>query len=269
MYRDVVWVHDHVLHIGVNDPRTTTPFSAFDGLRFYGTDEDRAGSPVLMRLLLLLPFALLVARKRIDVRYALLLCGIALGGLLIFNWLGKWQEWHVRYFIPQTALFASVLAVVLMARWRCLVLPILAILLTWGLLPTIVLNPRQLFGPGSLFYRDDLTRRFTYYGHNSDFVDLAKLVNRRHMQWVGLATNGNFPEYAVMYVIKSRTRHLPNFEFVNPFVPIAGYQPHRADVVIADPPAESLVDLATGTRYVLYRGNSMFNVLLPQGDTGK
>jgi hypothetical protein len=274
MYRDVVWLHEHVLHIGVNDPRTTTPFSSYNGLRFYGDDEDRAGSPALMLLLLLLPLALISARKRMDMSYALLIFAIAVAGFIIFNWLGKWQEWHTRYFIPQTALFASVLATALMARMRFVVLPILALLLMWGLLPTIKSNPRQLFGSGSLFNRDDLTRRFTYIGHNDDFLAVAKVVYKKHIHWVGFATGGNFPEYSIMYVIKSHLHHYPNFEYINPFVPIAGYTPHRADMVITEPPLTTLVDRATGTRYVLYRGGPVFNILLrqenpPRGGTGK
>ncbi len=269
MYRGVVWLHDHVLHIGVNDPRTTTPFSAYNGLRFRGADEDRAGSPPLMLLLLLLPFALVMARRRMDIPAALLLCGIALGGFLIFNWLGKWQEWHVRYFIPQTALFAPVLAVAITARWRALVLPLLALSLGCSLIPTIRENPRRLFGSASLFHRDDLTRRFTYIGHNSDFVGLATLIRQRHMKWVGFATYDNFPEYAAMYTIDRRNNHAPNYEFVNPFVEIDGYAPHRAELVIAEPTQTSLVDGATGTRYILYRGGTLFNILLPQADAGR
>ena len=67
MYRDVVWLHDHVLHLSVNDPRTTTPFSAYNGLRFM-VRMNRAGSPALMLLLLLLPLALLAARSALICR---------------------------------------------------------------------------------------------------------------------------------------------------------------------------------------------------------
>ena len=244
-------------------PRPSRPTTA---LRFYGTDEDRAGSPAHILLLLLLPLALIVARKRIDLPYTLLIGAIAMAGFVIFNWSVKWQEWHVRYFIAQTSLLAPVLAVAFTARWRAIALPVLALGLAWSLLPTVQENPRRLFGPGSLFYRDDLTRRFTYYGKNHEFLQVATLVGRRHMQWVGFATNGDFPDYAVMYTIKYRTHHLPNFEYVNPYVKIPGYPPHRADLIVAAVTITSLVDRATGTHYLLYRSNSFFNVLLPQGD---
>jgi hypothetical protein len=37
-------------------------------------------------------------------------------------------------------------------------------------------------------------------------------------------------------------------------------------MVITEPPLTTLVDRATGTRYVLYRGGPVFNILLPQDD---
>lgn len=266
MYRDVVWLHEHVLGLGINDKRTTTPFSSYDGLIFRGDDEDRAGSPAHILLLCLLPIALFIARRKIHMPYALLLCGIAVGGFVIFNWSVKWQEWHVRYFIPQTALFAPVLAVAFTARARIVVAPLLAWALAASLIPTIRVNPRQLFGPASVFCRSDLERRFTYFGHNQEFKDFAKLVATRRMQWVGFATNGDFPDYAFMYVTKLRMHRMPNFEYVNPHVKIPGYPPHRADVIIADVHFQTLVDKQTGVRYRLYTHNSFFNVLLPEGD---
>jgi hypothetical protein len=70
----------------------------------------------------------------------------------------------------------------------------------------------------------------------------------------------------VMYTIKYATHRLPNFEFVNAYQKIKGYPAHRAEMIIAEPRQTSLVDRATGTRYVFYRGNSLFNILLPQGE---
>ena len=147
------------------------------------------------------------------------------------------------------------------------------------MIPTIIQNPRHLFGPGALLYRDDpkaklnfhydLTRRFTYFGHNHEFMDLVRLVNAGKFQWVGLATNGDFPDYAVMYTIRSRAEHHgPSFEYVNPYVKIAGHEPHVADMIVATPTIKDLVDQATGVHYVLFRGNSLFNILLKQSDPG-
>ena len=95
---------------------------------------------------------------------------------------------------------------------------------------------------------------------------MALLVRQRNFQCVGLATNGDFPDYAVMYTIKSRAPCVPDFEYINPFVSIAGYQPQRADIVVADIDTKSMVDRATGVHYLLYRACSYFNILLPQGD---
>jgi hypothetical protein len=269
LYHAVVWLHEHVLHLGINDPRTTTTVSLYGKLYFRGTDEDRTGSPAHVLMLLLLPGALWLARKRIDMRAALLVCGIAAAGFLIFNWAVRWQEWHVRYFIAQTALFAPVLAVAFTARLRSLSLPIVACVFCAALLPTILENPRRLFGPGNLFHRNDLERRFTYYGHNREFIQLAKLVDQRHSSWVGFATNGDFPDYAAMYTIRSRSHQRANFEYVNPYVKIAGYEPHVADVIVADVKITRMVDRATGVRYVLCRTNTLFNVLLPEGDSAR
>ena len=269
MLGSLTWFHDRILHLGINDTRTTTPFSVYQNLHFRGHDEDRTGSPLHVLLLLFLPLALWMARERIDMPAAALFCGIAAAGFLIFNWSVKWQEWHVRYFIAQIALIAPVLAVAFTARLRGVILPILAFALFAALLPTIVENPRRLFGPGNLFQRSDLERRFTYFGHNRDFLEVAKLVERRGFKWVGFATNGDFPDYAVMYTIKFRTHQLPNFEYVNPYQPqqrIAGYQAHVADVIVSDVSITHMTDKATGVQYVLYRGGSYFNILLPKGN---
>jgi Dolichyl-phosphate-mannose-protein mannosyltransferase len=266
MYLDVVWLHQHVLGLDTNDPRTTTIFSAYKGLIFRGDDEDRAGAPFHILLLCLLPMALVIARRKIDLPYALLLCGLSIAGFVIFNWCLKWEEWNVRYFIPQTALFAPVLAAAFCARWRALTLPILVGALAFLLIPTIVANPRHLIGPGNLFERDDLSRRLTYIGHDQELTQLAKLVSGRKMHWVGLATNGNFPDYAVMYVVRRRMKHPPGFEYVNPFVKIAGDPARPADVVVADLRLTSLTDRQTGVRYRLYSRNSLFNVWLPESD---
>jgi len=265
MFRDVVWLHQHLLGLGINDPRTTTAFSAYNGLTFRGDDEDRAGAPFHILLLCLLPIGLLIARRNIVMPYALLLCALAVSGFVIFNWCLKWEEWNVRYFIPQTALFAPVMAAAFCARWRALTLPILVGALAFLLIPTILANSRHLIGPGNVFERDDLSRRFTYIGHDEELTQLAKLVSGRKMRWVGLATNGNFPDYAVMYVVRRRMKHPPGFEYVNPYVKIAGDPPHPADVVVADVPVTSLTDKQTGIRYRLYSQNSLFNVLIPEG----
>jgi hypothetical protein len=60
-------------------------------------------------------------------------------------------------------------------------------------------------------------------------------------------------------------KHPPGFEYVNPYVKIAGDPPHPADVVVADVPVTSLTDKQTGIRYQLYSQNSLFNVLIPEG----
>ena len=93
---------------------------------------------------------------------------------------------------------------------------------------------------------------------------MAKLVRRRNIQWIGFSTDDNFPEYAVMYTIKYVDHRLPNFEFVNAYQKIKEYPAHRAEMIIAEPRQKKILDRATGIRYALYRGNAMFNILLPQ-----
>jgi len=266
MFSAVTWLHVHFLGLGISDKRTTSPASPYRDLRFRGDDEDRAGSPLHLLLLVLLPVALWLSRRRIRISYALLLCGLAVAELIIFSWFLNWQEWNVRFFVAPAALFAPVLAAAFSAWWRALTLPVLVCALVFSIIPTVNGSPRRFFGPSSLFLYDDLTRRFTYFGHNSDFVDLARFVGKRHMHWVGFATDGNFPDYAVMYTLKTRIRHVPNFEYVNPFVPVAGCKAYRADIIITTPNVAFLVDRATGTKYVRYRVNSLFAVLLPRGD---
>ena len=67
MFRGLVWFHDHVLHLGINDRRTTTAVSAYGKVYFRGFDEDRTGSPLHVLLILLLPVGMWVSRKGMDV----------------------------------------------------------------------------------------------------------------------------------------------------------------------------------------------------------
>ncbi|HEX4055033.1 MAG TPA: glycosyltransferase family 39 protein [Tepidisphaeraceae bacterium] len=270
LYDGLDWIHRHLLHLDLNDKRTTSPFSKFVQPPYRPTEEDVAGSPLHVLLFLILPAALILARRRIPFGRAVLVTSIGVGGFLVFCTLLKWDEWTVRYFIAPTALLCPVVAVALTnGRRGAIVSAILAIVATAFLFPSARNNSRRVFGSSNIFSRDDLTARLYYVtSANDDFEELADIAKRRNVKWVGLATNGDAPDYDYMYVIrKAMPRHPPSFEYVNPFCPVRGSVTHRADMVIAYPALTSLTDKATHTHYVLARQYTTFNLLLPEGDS--
>jgi Dolichyl-phosphate-mannose-protein mannosyltransferase len=268
LYDGLAWIHEHVLHLGLNDKRTTSPFSKFVPPRYRANEEDVAGSPLHVLLFLTLPAALLLARRRIQLGPAVLVSCIGVGGFLTFCALLKWDEWTTRYFIATTALLCPVAAVALAGGRRgAIVSTMLAILATVALYPSVRKNSRPVFGPSNIFRRSDLTARLYYVtSANDDFQDLADIAKRRNVKWVGIATDGDGPDYDYMYVIrKAMQSDPPSFEYVAPFCPVRGYVMHRADMVIARPALSKLTDHATHTHYVLARQYSTFNLLLPEG----
>jgi hypothetical protein len=95
----------------LDDPRTTwVPFGRFRPYQFWQNDEDKAAAPAHLLLILLLPIALLVNRRRIPWRVVWPLLGCALVGFVLFSFLLKWQNWHVRLIFPPLALIAPVFA---------------------------------------------------------------------------------------------------------------------------------------------------------------
>ncbi|HUO10417.1 MAG TPA: phospholipid carrier-dependent glycosyltransferase [Phycisphaerae bacterium] len=267
IYAGMLWVHQHLLGIGINDPRITTPFSSFNKLEFHSSDEDRVGSPFHVLLLLLLPLALWMSRGRIDTSFALLLAGLSAAGFFVFNFAIKWEEWHVRYYIALTALICPVFAAAWTARRGAFFAPIVAVLALLVILPSVLINPRPVFGSASIFVRDNMNKRLIYLGHPDEFQDVANIAANHRAKWVGIATDGIFPDYALMYVIRKQMTPSPRFEYIQPFVRIKGIKPHRADMIIARSELVSVWDEPTNTRYFLYRRYALFNVLLPEGDT--
>jgi len=71
-----------------------------------------------------------------------------------------------------------------------------------------------------------------------------------------------------MYIIRTRMGQPARFEYINPFVPIAGVKPHRADLIVTSLDLTSLQDNATGINYVLLRQFRLFNLLAPKSAPG-
>ena len=266
LYSAVVWLHDHVFHIGINDKSTTTPNSYYNRLEFHGPDEDRTGAPVHVLLLLLLPVTLLLARRRISIPISLLLITLSAAGFIIFCAAIKWEEWHTRYYIANTALLCPVFAASLVAAFSSFSAPVVAALAIAILSPMFTSSSRPLFGGGSIFHRDELGNRLCYIGHRDDYLDMAAIAANHHARWIGLATNGDFPDYIFMEILRKRLTPAPKFEYVQAFVTIKGIAEHRPDIILTRPELTSMYLQHSRTQYFLYRRYTSFNLLLPDND---
>ena len=142
LWNGIIWLHQHVLHMDVNDPRTTFPHLAMFDPRyidpFLTPDEDVVASPVHVTIALVAAAAVLRARGRRRGRAALRLHLVAAlaAGFLLFCCALPWQLWDNRLLLPLLVLASpligwalAALSVPLRAATACL-LGVIGILLS-------------------------------------------------------------------------------------------------------------------------------------------
>jgi hypothetical protein len=110
--RVVVKIHNQVLHIGLNDPRTTWPDVTF-AVNPTSLDEDYAGDPLQAVLVIIAIVAVLVMAFRSGLRLlGLYAAGLVLAFVLFAAYL-RWQPWHSRLELPLLVLSSPLVGVVL------------------------------------------------------------------------------------------------------------------------------------------------------------
>ncbi len=110
IWEGIIWVHERILHLDVNDPRTTFPKKALFDVRYISPllspDEDFVASPVHVTLALAAAAAALAGRRRRHGRGPLrlqLTLALAAGFLLYCGAL-PWQIWDNRLLLPLVVL---------------------------------------------------------------------------------------------------------------------------------------------------------------------
>lgn len=139
-------IHSQVLHIGVNDPRTTWPGTAF-GVNALSLDEDYAGDP----LQAMLAVAAVVAAIAIAYRRRHPLLAVYAGALvvafLLFAGYLKWQPWSSRLELPLLILAAPLIGVTFSRVSSVAITTALGVVLVVAAVPWVIDNEsRPLVG---------------------------------------------------------------------------------------------------------------------------
>jgi len=136
------------LDIDPDDPRTTWTGQSF-AIKQASRDEDAAGNPVHLLLLLAVVAGLLVSPNR---HRRLLLYSAALAaGLLLFSALVTWMPWHTRLQLPLLVLATPLIGARLPRRGSRVVALTLAVVLVAAASGPLLYNQRRpLLPPGSI-----------------------------------------------------------------------------------------------------------------------
>lgn len=242
----------------MDDPKTTwMPGGRFRPYQFsWQKDEDRAAAPAQMLLLLTLPVVMLVTRRQIPWRaiVPLLICFVA--GFVLFSFLLKWQNWHVRLIFALPALIAPVFGWCYGAPRMRFVAPLAAAFLFVALMPSLNCMERPLFGPMNVFHADPLALRCYYHPDTwpQDYRAIADRLEQVQPKLVGFYTEKDAPmspDYPVQRLLLDRLSPPPVFMSFNSTLQIPGRPEPDPDVVlVARSSAKRMQHQSTGTWYV-------------------
>ncbi|HXE42158.1 MAG TPA: hypothetical protein VN516_03950, partial [Candidatus Baltobacteraceae bacterium] len=245
----------------IDDPKTTwMPGGRFRPYQFsWQADEDKAAAPAHMLLLLLLPVAMIFARAQIPWRAVmpLLICFIV--GFVLFSFLLKWQNWHVRLIIPLPALIAPVFGLCYGAQRMRFVSPLTALLLFVTLVPSLNCLQRPMFGLKNIFQADPLATRCYYHFDvwPAEFRAVATRLEEVHPKLVGFFTEKDAamsPDYPMQRLLLDTLSQKPVFMSFNSTLEIPGKPEADPDVVlVVRSNAKRIQHTATGTWYVMGR----------------
>lgn len=177
----------------LHDPRLNWgPSPAFE-VGMYSPHEDYAGAPFHIGIwLFALFFGIRHFRKSPLWHTALL----ALGMLLIFSLLLKWQVWHNRLHLAIWLMAAPAAGLFFSAIPRRVANGILLLLIGTAMVPLWWNQSRPLLGKDSIFLHYSYPQ---YFKNNPDlqstFLQLSGIIQREQMQTVGLALSGDAWEY--------------------------------------------------------------------------
>jgi hypothetical protein len=262
----------HVVHekIGrdIDDPKTTwMPDGRFRPFQFsWQKDEDRAAAPAHMLIVLMLPFAMWWARGQLPWRAVIPLVVVFVAGFVLFSFLLKWQNWHVRLIIALPALIAPVFAWCYDAPRMRFVAPVAPLLLFVTLVPSLNCIQRPLFGPMSIFRADPLALRCYYHPDTwpAEYRAIADRLEQVHPKVVGFFTEKQpamSPDYPMQRLLQDRLSQPVNFMSFNSAFQVPGKSEPDPDVLlVARSNAKRLQHESTGTWYVAGRKFGRFTL---------
>jgi Dolichyl-phosphate-mannose-protein mannosyltransferase len=259
----------------MDDPATTwMPGGRFRPYQFsWQNDEDRAAAPAHMLLLLLLPVVMIVAHRQIPWRAVvpLLICFIA--GFVLFSFLLKWQNWHVRLIIPLPALIAPVFGMCYGTQRMRFVNPLAALFLFVALTPSLNCMQRPLSGPHSIFSADPLALRCIYHFDDwpQQFRDLANRLEEVKPKTVGFWTDQSpamAPDYVMQRLLLDRLTVKPAFMSFNSALSIPGKPEADPDVLlVARTKSKRVQHTSTGTWYTAGKAFGRYTLYWPEKTT--
>jgi hypothetical protein len=236
----------------IDDPLTTwLPGGRFRPYDFWQNDEDKAAAPAHLLLTLLLPLAMFGAGRPFPWRAALSLMAAAIVGLVLFSFLLRWQNWHVRLVVALPALLAPVFGWCFAARRLRFVAPFAALLLLATLAPSVNSFQRPLWGPKNIFQADPLAVR-CYYHPNwaAEYRLLVERVKKMPAATIGFFTGASSPDYPMQRLLLDELAPPPTFAVFNATLQIPGKPEIDPDmVIVARSNQKRLQHQSTGTWY--------------------
>lgn len=255
----------------MDDPKTTwMPLGRFHQYEFsWQKDEDRAAAPAHMLLLLTLPVVMLFGRRQLPWRGIVPLLVMFVAGFVLFSFLLKWQNWHVRLIIALPALIAPVFGWCYGARRMRFIAPFAALLLFITLTPSLNSFQRPLFGPRNIFQSDPLALRCYYHFDiwPEQYRELANRIDELRPQTVAFYTGGRSPDYPVQRLLLDRLSSPPVFTAFNATLQIPGKPETDPDVLlVAGSRMKRIQHTSTGTWFALEKSFGRYGLFLKEDD---
>lgn len=197
------------LKMDVDDPDTT-----WSGTRFrirYSANEDLAGNPFHMVLIVVTLLSLLHYRKPQWILFAVCL----VTGFILFSWLIKWQPWHSRLHLPLFVLAIPLVGVVFAKYQKPWIWYLAVAVLTFTSLQYIFQNPtRPLLGKNSILTTDRLHQYFSVMpDYFKSYQSLAQSINKLECNDIGLMMDINDWEYPLWILTRASGRDI-HFEHI-------------------------------------------------------
>jgi 4-amino-4-deoxy-L-arabinose transferase-like glycosyltransferase len=205
MEESVLSLHNYI-GIGINDPRTTYPNTAFF---IFGptTQEDFSGNLVHLLIGVIVGVTYLFSREPMgkfdkSVLKPYLLC--LLLGFIFFSMLLKWQPWHSRLHLPLFALSAPLIGL-FMENLRNRRLANLVMVFLWlGSLPWVFNNYRRpIIGTQSVLVTNRTDEIFRARPElQGGYERLAAFLNNEDCNQLGLISGSDSWEYPLWSMLK-------------------------------------------------------------------
>ncbi|MBN1678935.1 MAG: glycosyltransferase family 39 protein [Anaerolineae bacterium] len=199
-------VHDHVLHISVDDPRTTLPGAKFAASTAYWGDSV-APNPahLLIGLIAVLVFVLRRGwRTNRQTAACLLLIGAECA---VFCIVLRWQVWHSRLHLPIFMLLSAFVGVVIFARanaWLRYGVALLLLITAVG--PLTQNNFRPLIGDDSILKQDRLMATFIAYpALKTPYLEVTDTISAQGCRDIGLVTAEGPWEYPLWPLLRQKS----------------------------------------------------------------